>query len=217
MPRLREVPRAEAPTPLVTTMYDFLFGPERDPAVDHGTDTGTPGDWWTVFANSADVFDHAVAGIRLYQSSRRKLPPLLRELGQARAGWVTGSKFVFSQHCKSLRGLGVDEDRIASVPHWPAASCFTEPERLVLAYTDCLVLDRGRVPDGLFEGLRRHLDDEQIVELTYITTMYIGHAVMSRALRVELDDVDERVVEERVPGCSDVIVTARRPTGPAGD
>ena len=43
-------------------MYDFLFGPDRDPVADPGTSSGTPGDWWTVFALVPPVFDHAVGG-----------------------------------------------------------------------------------------------------------------------------------------------------------
>jgi alkylhydroperoxidase family enzyme len=198
MPRLQQVSRAEADPGIVTTMYDLLFG-DRDPVAEPGTETGTPGDWWTVFANVPDVFEHAVKGFGLYRSPQRRLDPVLRELGQTRVGWAAQSQFVFSQHCKSLRGLGVDEDRIAAVAHWAAASCFTEVERLVLAYTDCLVYDHGRVPDGLFDALRTHLSDEAILELTYITTLYLHHAVMSRALRTEWDDVDERIVEVAAP------------------
>ena len=113
---------------------------------------------------------------------------------------------MFSQHCKSLRGLGVSEDRIAAVPHWAASDRFTDVERAVLAYTDCLVYDHGRVPDALFATLREHLSDEEILELTYITTLYLHHAVMSRALRTEWDDVDERVVEVRVDGAEDALL-----------
>src|SRR5690606_38470451 len=47
--RLRQVPRGEA-APVVTSMYDLLFGPGRDPVAEPGTATGTPGDWWTTFA-----------------------------------------------------------------------------------------------------------------------------------------------------------------------
>jgi alkylhydroperoxidase family enzyme len=152
-----------------------------------------------VFALVPDVLAHAVSGFALYQSPKRVLDPVLRELGQTRAGWAAGSQFVFSQHCKSLRSLGVDEERIAAIPHWAAADCFTDAERQVLAYTDCLVLDRGRVPDALFEGLRHHLSDEAVLELTYITTLYLQHAVMSRALRTEFDDRDDPVVEVVAP------------------
>jgi alkylhydroperoxidase family enzyme len=197
------VPKDEATAPIVTLMYEHLFE-GRDPVSEPGTATGTPGDWWTVFALVPDVLDHAVAGFGLYDSPKRQLDPVLRELGQTRAGWVAGSQFVFSQHCKSLRKLGVSEERIAAVAHWPAADCFDEVERLVLAYTDCLVLDRGRVPDGLFDSLRAHLTDEQVLELTYITALYLQHAVMSRALRTEFDDRDEPVVEVAAPEGADV-------------
>jgi alkylhydroperoxidase family enzyme len=210
MPRLRQVARHESDAPIVLRMYRFLFG-DRDPVAEPGTSTGTSGDWWTVFAASPEILEHSVQGFALYQSTDRRLDPVLRELGQCRVGWAAGSRFVFSQHCKSLRGLGVSEERIAAVAHWPAADCFSEVERLVLAYTDCLALDLGRVPDGLFEALRRHLDDVEILELTYITTLYLQHAVMSRALRTELDDVDEPITELLVEGADDVIVT--RPPG----
>jgi alkylhydroperoxidase family enzyme len=211
MPRLHQVTRAEADeaaaagAPIASTMYRMLFG-DRDPVAEPGTATGTAGDWWTVFANAPDVLEHAVQGFALYQSPARRLDPVLRELGQTRAGYVAGSQFVFSQHCKSLRGLGVSEERIAAVAHWPAADCFSEVERLVLAYADCLVLQLGRVPDALVDALRRHLDDVELLELTYVTTLYLQHAIMSRALRTELDDVDERVVEVRVDGAEDSIL-----------
>ena len=155
MNRLHPVSRAEADAPIVTLMYDLLFE-DRDPVAEPGTATGTPGDWWTAFANSPAVLEHAVQGFGLYQSPDRKLDPVLRELGQTRAGYAAGSQFVFSQHCKSLRSLGVDEAKIAAVPHWQAASCFSDLERLVLAYTDCLVLDLGRVPDGIHDPLLPH-------------------------------------------------------------
>ena len=198
MPRLHQVTRAEASAPIVTVMYDYLFD-GRDPVAEPGTAAGTRGDWWPAFANSPDILEHAVQGFGVYQSPRRKLDPVLRELGQARAGYAAGSQFVFSQHCKSLRSLGVADDKIAAVAHWPAASCFDEVEGLVLAYADCLVHDHGRVPDGLFDALKTHLSDVELLELTYITALYLQHAVMSRALRTEFDDVDERVVEVAAP------------------
>ncbi|HUO47895.1 MAG TPA: carboxymuconolactone decarboxylase family protein [Acidimicrobiales bacterium] len=193
------MPKAEAEAPIVTVMYDYLFE-GRDPVAEPGTATGSPGDWWTVFALVPDVLEHAVQGFGLYQSPKRLLDPVLRELAQARAGWAGGSQFVFSQHCKSLRSLGVDDALIEALPAWTAASCYDELQRLVLAYADCLVLDRGRVPDGLFDALRTHLSDEQILELTYITALYLQHAVMSRALRTEFDDRAEPVVEVFVEG-----------------
>ena len=68
------------------------------------------------------------------------------------------------------------------------------------------VLVAGRVLAGLINlenhacprVVRAELSDEQILELTYITSMYLMHGIMSRALRTEFDDRDEPIVE--VPG-----------------
>ncbi|MGC8514272.1 MAG: carboxymuconolactone decarboxylase family protein [Acidimicrobiales bacterium] len=199
MPRLRQVPRSEAADPAVIKAYDRLFGPDRDPVASPGTATGTPGNWWTVFALSPEVLRHAVAGFALYQGSAGRLDPTLRELGQTRAGWLVGSQFVYSQHCKSCRALGMPEEKIAAIAGWGVSEHFNEVERAVLAYTDSIVADRGRVADAVFEALRRHLSDEQILDLTYITAMYAMHAAMSRALRLEYDDVAERITEVAAP------------------
>ena len=197
MPRLRQVSRDDA-TPEIRAVYDALFG-GRDPVAEPGTETGTPGNWWTVFALVPDVFSHAIAGFRLYRSNKRKLDPQLRELGQMRAGWARGSQFVFSQHCKAGRSVGLSEEQVNAVPAWSSSDAFSSEQRAVLAYTDCLVRDGGRVPDALFDQLRGFLSDEQILEFTYVTMTYELHATMCRALRLEYDDVDERIVEIAAP------------------
>jgi len=43
------------------------------------------------------------------------------------------------------------------------------------------------------------MDDESIMEFTYITMMYTMHAVISRALRLEYDDRDDPIVEIAAP------------------
>lgn len=197
MPRLKQVPRTDA-DPFAQGIYGLLFS-DRDPVAEPGTATGTPGDWWTVFANSPDAFRHTTEGFQFYRSKKRKLDPVLRELGQLRAGYAVGSQFVFSQHCKQAREVGVEEAKIAAVPHWQIADCYSPIERAVLALADALALDRGRVSDAVFDVLKAHLDDETILELTYVTATYVMHATLSRALRLEYDDVEERVVEVPAP------------------
>jgi len=198
MPRLHQVPKADAEAPIVKAMYKRLFG-DRDPVAQPGTDTGTRGDWWTVFANSPDVLDHACRGFALYAGPDRKIAPALRELGQTRAGWLVGSQFVFSQHCKSCRVLGYPEEKIEALKAWQVSDLFDPLERALLAYTDALVQGFGRVDDAVFEALREHLSDEAILEFTYITMMYTMHAVISVALRLEYDDRPDPVVEVAAP------------------
>jgi len=205
MPRLKQAGR-EADNPLANQIFSLLFG-DRDPVQEPGTATGTPGNWWTVFNIVPDAFKHTTEGFQFYRSPERVIDPKLRELGQTRAGYAVGSQFVFSQHCKASRDAGLTEEQVAAIPHWSVADCFSPTERAVLAYTDALVLEHGRVSDALFETLKASLSDEEILELTYITCTYMMHAVMSRALRLEYDDVDEGVVEIAAPsdGSDDVM------------
>ena len=198
MPRLQQIPRADAQAPIVLSMYDRLFG-DRDPVAEPGTATGTPGDWWTVFANAPDVLEHACRGFALYASPNRKLAPRLRELGQTRAGWLVGSQFVFSQHCKACRANGFSEEKIDAIKAWSISDLFDPLERVLLAYTDALVQGFGRVDDVVLEALREHLSDEEILEFTYITMMYAMHAVISVALRLEYDDRPDPIVEIAAP------------------
>ena len=204
MPRLRQVGKDDA-HPFAKAVYKSLFG-DRDPVTAPGTDTGTPGNWWTVFAVVPDAFDHAVAGFQFYRG-KRKLDPKLREIGQTRVGWARGSQFVYSQHCKASRNVGLSEEKIAAIPSWQVATCFDETERALLAYTDALVYDGGRVADGVFDVLKKNLSDEEILEFTYIVCTYDMHAVMCRALRLEYDDVPDRIVEIAAPagGSTDVM------------
>ena len=106
---------------------------------------------------------------------------------------------MFSQHSKSCRSVGLSEDKITALPHWSTSDAYSALERSVLAYTDALVLEGGRIPDGLFAELKQALSEEAILELTYITTLYDMHATIARALRLEYDDVDERITEIIAP------------------
>ncbi|MFU8816215.1 MAG: carboxymuconolactone decarboxylase family protein [Pseudomonadales bacterium] len=201
MPRLKQVSR-DAATANVRKYYDALFG-QRDPVAEPGTATGTPGNWWTVFALVPYIFDHATSHFGMFgmfaDKSVSQLDGKVRELAIMRAGYTQGSQFVYSQHCKAARRFGVSDAQIAAIPNWQLSDLFDEKERAVLAWADALILQGGRASDELFETLHRHLSDEDILELTYHTMGYNLHAVCCKALRLEYDDVDERITEVPIP------------------
>lgn len=194
MPRISPLSRADAPEEM-QAHYDNMFGPDRDPVTSPGTATGTPGNWWTVWARTPGI----LKAFGAYPASESPLDPTLRELAVLRTGYARGSHFVFSQHSKSARRVGVPDDKVAAVPYWTLAEVFTPAERAVLAYTDGLILEGGRVHDQIFGALRKHLPEEHILMLTYFINMYALHATATKALRLEYDDVPERVVEIPAP------------------
>jgi alkylhydroperoxidase family enzyme len=201
MPRVNLVPRDQA-APQVQALYDLMFGAARDPVAEPGTSTGTPGNWWTAWANVPGI----LSAFSAFPMAQATLDPHLRELAILRTGYTRASLFVFSQHCKAARRLGVAEEKIAATPYWTVATCFSDLERAVLAYVDGLVLEDGRVHDKVFEQLRAGLSDEHILMLTYFINMYSLHATSTKALRLEYDDVADRIVEipsPAVPGVQD--------------
>lgn len=202
MPRLKQISKANA-AESVRKYYAALFG-ERDPVAEPGTATGTPGNWWTVFANVPYIFDHATSHFGMFgmfaDKSISDMDPAIRELGIMRAGYTQSSQFVYSQHCKAARRNGVSEEKIRAIPEWQVSDVYDAKERAVLAWADALILQGGRASDELFAALHKHLSDEDILELTYHVMGYNLHAVCCKALRLEFDDVDERIVEVPVPG-----------------
>lgn len=194
MPRVKLVPRDQA-SPEVLALYDKVFGPARDPVASPGTSTGTPGDWWTAWANVPGI----LSAFSAFPMSEATLDGRLRELAILRTGYARGSRFVFSQHCKAARASGLEETKIASVPYWTLSDVYSDLERAVLAYVDGMVLEDGRVHDQVFERLRTQLSDEHILMLTYFVNMYCLHATSTKALRLEYDNVAERVAEIPVP------------------
>lgn len=202
MPRLAQVPRDEA-VPLVRDYYARVFG-DRCPVANPGTASGTPGNWWTTYALSPPVFRHAVdhfamSGILVDDAPSTTLDPKVRELAVLRTGWLVESRFVFSQHSKAARRVGIDAARIESIQTWESSDAFLAEDRAVLAYVDALVLRGGRVSDEGVAALRTHLDDRSILELSHHVMMYVGYGAISRALRLELDDVGDRIDEQPAP------------------
>jgi alkylhydroperoxidase family enzyme len=200
MPRLNPVPRDEA-DPRVIPVYDAVFGPDRDPVASPGTATGAPGNFFTTWANAPAILAHfhtlmPKAGVTPEGS---QVDPALRALAACRVGYTLQSKFVFSQNCKACRMAGVPEEKIQQVAVWTLSKLFTDAERAVLAYVDANILERGRVHDHVIAELRKVLSEEQLIGLSFTINFYAMHARSCKALRLEYDDVPERLVEIPAP------------------
>lgn len=188
MARVRLVPRTEIEDEFVLDRWQHIFG-DADPAIDDSMvgPNQTRGDYWSAIANSPETVRYVWDGFAYLQS--HTLPRVFREIGITRAAWLVGSRFVFSQHCKALRGCGWPDDKIEALPHWQTAGCYDDRERALLALADDLVAGRGTVPDARFDLVRELFSDREIIEFIHATLTYQMHAVTCRALRVEYDDV----------------------------
>ncbi len=197
MPRLRQVPKAEA-SPEVLAIYKEFFG-DRDPVAEPGTATGTPGDYWTTFALVPDLMVQAKESLLGMLQPGRKLNPQLRELAILRTGIVGDSRFEYSQHMKAARMVKLSEEKLAAIKSWTTSDLFSPVERAVMAATDEL-LSRNLVEDATFAELHKHLSDPEIFELFYAVGLWRMHGLIVRALHLEYDnDTTDRMQEVPAP------------------
>jgi len=190
--RIAPQPRKGA-DPSVVEAYDRMFAEGGDPIANPGTSTGTPGDWWTTWGRVPGI----LAAFSAFGDST--VDPALKSLATMRVGYTCQSRFVYSQHCKVARVMEVPEEKIAAIPYWSISDVYDRNERCVLAYVDATVFENGRVHDHVFNGLKDFLSDEQILMLTYNINMYRLHATTTRALKMEYDNIEERITEIASP------------------
>jgi 4-carboxymuconolactone decarboxylase len=116
---------------------------------------------------------------------RTGLDGRLREMVIIRIAYLTRARYVLGQHVPKLalaEGLTLGEcDALAE---WRDAKLFDARERAVFAYTDAMTRD-VEVPDTVFEPLREHFDDRQIVELTVLIGTYAMHVRVFEALKLD--------------------------------
>ncbi len=63
------------------------------------------------------------------------------------------------------RDAGLEAEKLEALADYATSPVFTELERLVLRLADELARTPSSVPDELYQALRAHLDEGQLIEL----------------------------------------------------
>jgi AhpD family alkylhydroperoxidase len=93
----------------------------------------------------------------------------LAELVRLRASQINGCAFCVDMHTTDARKGGETERRLATVVVWRETPFFTDRERAALAWTEALTLvSQEHVPDAVWEAVKPHFTDEEIVDLTLL-------------------------------------------------
>jgi hypothetical protein len=80
--------------------------------------------------------------------------------------------------------LGVSDEKILALEENNTSALYDEKERVALEYADAITLSDRDVDDGLFERVRRHFDEDALVELTATIAWENSSSKFNRALRV---------------------------------
>jgi AhpD family alkylhydroperoxidase len=96
----------------------------------------------------------------------RRVDARLKALAELRAATMTGCEFCIDIGSKLGRDHGVSERQLREFLVYRASDAFSPLERLVIDYAAGMSKTPVDVPDALFDQLREHFDEGQIVELT---------------------------------------------------
>ncbi|ROR34373.1 carboxymuconolactone decarboxylase family protein [Inmirania thermothiophila] len=138
-----------------------------------------------LWARSPRVF----AGVALLYGAldRRSSPiePALRALVTVRVSQLNWCRFCVDINCALGMRRGVPWEKLADLERFEDSPHFDERERAVLRYAEAVTLsDRQPGPEH-FEALRRHFDDDGIVELTALIAFQNLSSKFNAALGVE--------------------------------
>ncbi len=93
----------------------------------------------------------------------------LQDLVKLRASQLNGCAYCVDMHYLDARANGETEQRLSTLAVWQETPFFTERERAALLWTEKLTLiAHDRVPDEVYEQVRPHFTDEELVNLTLI-------------------------------------------------
>lgn len=115
---------------------------------------------------------------------RSGLDPTLLELVKLRASLINGCAYCVDMHTKVARSRGETEQRLYEVSLWREAPFYTDRERAALAWTEAVTLVHvDHVPDDVYETVRRHFDEHELVDLTAAIVAINGWNRMAIAFR----------------------------------
>lgn len=91
----------------------------------------------------------------------------LDELLKTRASQINGCAYCLDMHTKDARKAGETEQRLYALSAWRETPFFTDRERAALEWTEALTLiSENDVPDSLYDEVRKHFDEKEMVALS---------------------------------------------------
>ena len=94
------------------------------------------------------------------------LDPALRSLLTVRVSQINHCPFCVDLNSATLMKRGASLEKVEALARWRESGLFDDRERAALDYAEAMTLSQAGVDDALTERLKRHFDDDAIVELT---------------------------------------------------
>ncbi|MCY6382800.1 carboxymuconolactone decarboxylase family protein [Hoeflea prorocentri] len=167
------------------------------PNTEHGSAWYLRPFFWNQRRKYGDVLDAALLWARspklfmgvacLYgMIDRRSSPisPALRSLLTVRVSQINHCSFCVDINSATLVKRGASLEKVSALAAWRQSALFDEKERDALDYAEAITWSDREVDADLVERLRRHFNDDEIVELTGLIAFQNMSSKFNSALNV---------------------------------
>jgi alkylhydroperoxidase family enzyme len=128
----------------------------------------------------------------------RTLPPRLLEVARLRIAFHNQCRSCMALRSGSAVDDGLTEALVCEIAQPETSEHLTEAEKAAVAYADLLATDHLAVDDALFDRLRLHFTEPEIVELGVHLAVFVGFGRLSATWDV-VDDLPERYRDRESP------------------
>ena len=115
-----------------------------------------------------------MSGMGKFQQAVRKghsVDERLKYLVELKGAQMIGCEFCVDLGSQICRNSGFSDDELLALPRYRDSELFTEREKRALDYTVAVMRTPVEVTDELFEEVKEHFTDDQIVEITALLTL----------------------------------------------
>lgn len=100
------------------------------------------------------------------------IEPKLKAMIELRVSQINGCVYCVDLHATQAREAGETQQRLDCLAVWRECRFFDETERAAFAWAEAVtLLPETNAPDELYENVRAHFDEQQIVDLTLIISL----------------------------------------------
>lgn len=92
-------------------------------------------------------------------------------LAELKAATLAHCEYCIDLGSQISRRWGLSDEELLALPTYRSSALFTDLDKLVLDYAVGMSSTPAEVSDALFAELRKHFDDAQLVELTYLIAL----------------------------------------------
>lgn len=171
-PRISRKRRADVPAS-TATIYDHYMRTR-----------GNVPNMFRTMANRPEIFETMIAHFEAILNTGT-LPLKLKELVIVRTSQINRCEYCLGSHTQICLKLGWSRDQLDNLADYADRSDFTSAEKAAINLAEQMTLDSNNVSDALFDELRAHYDEGEIVELMAAIGLFNYFNRFNNALQIE--------------------------------